>query len=153
VRGSAQKIENGNFGHNAIRRVVLHGAWQLFCAKPFGTEVEPEFAAAVDNGTVDFDAGALEYSQSGGNVFNLLQRRGQDHGVFGGFGHAGGDVRAADERSVSDEGDAANGHARRFDIVDGLKKRLGREFDGALELRREKFFRGAAQVVDYVASN
>ena len=132
---------------------MLRGARHLLGSEPFGTEVEAQLAAAINYGAIDLDAGAFEGVQSGGNVFDLPQGGGEGQGVFGGFGDSGGNVRAANEGSVTEEGDTAEGHARGLDVVDGLKKGLGRELDAVLELGCEQPFRSEAQILCDVAAN
>ena len=76
---------------------------------------------------------------------------GQRGGVLAGLRHAGADMRPRHEGRVADDGDAAERHARRLQIVDRLQHRLVHQPRDGAELRRDQPLGGGAHGGDVLA--
>ena len=74
------------------------------------------------------------------------ERRHQRRRIVRRLGHAGRDMRPRHERGIADDRDAAERHARRFEIVDRLQDRFVDQPHDRAELRRQQPLGGGAHV-------
>ena len=106
-------------------------------------QIGAEMARALDDAAADGQPLRLEAQQRRLDVVRG-KRIGQRQRVVAGLRHAGADMRPRHERRIADDGDAAERHARRLQVVDRLQHRLVHQPRDGAELRRHQPLGGGA---------
>ena len=133
---SVEKIDQRGLGDHRLGGAVAPrvGAFLVGLRR---LQIGAEMAGALDDAAADGQPLRLEFEK---RRLDLVRRDRVRKGgrVLAGLRHAGADMRSRHERGVADDRDAAERHARGFQVVDRLQHRLVHQPRDDAKLRRHQ---------------